>query len=1077
MSPKVKEKREHKHQEHQVPLQNPVDPQNPVGMKSPSLQTGNINDHDDDEAIQMLQHHARLVRDKNAPSDIPEGTVPAKMPDLLPVGLPISLTAALGEYTEDIDDKSLSIAQALTSAQVDPSTITVCSWEIDHGQTLTFFLPTQGFDCEVVSSMFAQVHGLLHKCSGLCPVRFLRPTWQLTVNQWYVGSYVQPSPQHVVVVVVQYQPDGATYRTMTVPKRFHLTGVRTLLNARCVTLVRVNGRMVNDSFVLECGDVIEVRSYTSSVPFRIQPNSQRVQICLSACLPPVATPFDVEGEAIEVLPNHSVRSALEDASAWHFDFIPVGVDLHSSTYEALHDQIPIDSATASRLELYIDGATHHGISSWAVVAVFASDDGDRLCGCCAGVTEINASSTQWIGATNHSNIDAETSAMVVATAFSFFAARDLPVHIRPDLELSRHFVQLASVTHHDSQIARLLFMFSQMMPENVSVVEVRAHTGHPWNELADSVARWAAQHCAAIGSVPWHTLNAAVNSPECLTWEWLRHVPASLMPALPEIYDNEVWQPAPSMTALCTQIVREQTHQEHIQVSLQVATYNALALNEEGVEVGAPGQRSLRLDHQFHALGLAIIGVQEARTQEGIRVTDHYKIFSSGHHKCGNALHHGCELWVHKFMPLAKRDDGSAVKLCDCKVTLRRVYARTIVAGFQGPVNFHVVVGHAPCVTAERSVDEVRKWWEDFVPDILSCPSDQCLIGLFDANAPLADHESCFFGTHGAEATNPAGLAFQDFLTSARLHVPSTLGLHVGPQVTWRHPRGHSMRRDYVLVNEVAYSMVHRSEVLTAFDGGFGHLDHNPVVLSLAGFVRNHADRPKLRWDYAKIHSSDAQKAFADSLRTLPVPAWHVDIDDHSAVLENNILQLAQQHFGAPKKAAHRPVLKECTVDGIRLKRQALDMMRTCGFDDPLLKNEIKQFELLLKPKILHDQQEWYATWLADIDTDHAKHDTAQVYRKLQRLGRRKKDLGRGPRPLPRLKRHDGSVAASFSECQHIWQDQFAKIEAGVPVSQIQIQQLHRTSEAIGCQSLAAAITPYIGGNRMSKPCCVSHTL
>ena len=69
----------------------------------------------------------------------------------------------------------------------------------------------------------------------------------------------------------------------------------------------------------------------------------------------------------------------------------------------------------------------------------------------------------------------------------------------------------------------------------------------------------------------------------------------------------------------------------------------------------------------------------------------------------------------------------------------------------------------------------------------------------------------------------------------------------------------------------------------------------------------------------------------------------------------------------------------------------------------------------------------------------------AYVYKRLQRLGRRKKDMSKEPRPLPRLKVSEDRFANTFEECQEIWKKQFAVIEAGIEASEMQIAQLHAT--------------------------------
>eukprot|EP00435_Cladocopium_sp_Y103_P031829 s854_g8.t1 len=972
----------------------------------------------------------------------------------------VSLAQLLGEYVDDIANKPFSLAELLRTPDAKTSAVVVCAWEVAHGLTQTDLVAAGQFDRVERSRIFQTSHGLLHSCSALFPVNFVRDGWGFSAEQWMIGSYVCPSADKAIVAVVEYYDDGATYRTVTLDQKQNIATVKSALFTLHGSLMRINGFLVHGEINLEHGDVIEVRVSASKNTIPIHPDSNRVQVCLSACLPGPSIPFSDADQAFDILPERNIKHLLEASEGWKFDFIPEGVDLHPTTFDALHTQVDIDATQAASLELYIDGATCRDGSAWAVVAVYASESGRRLCGCLAGCTEVNQHSNQWIGASKHSNVEAETSAMVIAAAFSFYAVQDIPVVIRPDLALSRHFLELQNTSHQETLVAKFLFMLGQMLPGDVKVAEVRAHTGDPWNELADAVAKWAARSQSCVGAVPWTLLHSLIRQPESLQWEWLRHIPASFRSAMPNLHDESVWQPVPSNLHVGTEVVRDKPVEKHIQVRLKVGSYNALALNDEQREFGAPGVRSVRLDHQFHENKLVFVGIQEARTPEGMRVTDHYKIMSSGFQQCGNTVHFGCELWIDKSLPIATRVDGSHVKASDCKVTLQRADSRAIVASFEGPVSLKIIVGHAPCLTSDRSIHEVTAWWNVLLGDIRDCPSSTCLLAFLDANAPLADEETRYYGKCGAEDMNPAGTAFQDFLTQGRLYAPSTLGFHLGPQATWRHPRGRCYRRDYVLVNEASMAMVQNSSVITLFDGGFGHADHVPVALELQGLMVQQSAQLKYKWDYAKLHSADAKAQFQRALSTLPVPAWQTSVDDHSNLLESNILQLAQQHFGAPAKRPNRPLLKESTCNGIMLKRQALDMMRRNEFDDPALRQEIKLLESILRPRILQDQQTWYASWLDDIDDDYRLHDTAQVYKKLQRLGRRKKDLGKGPRPLPRLRSPDGSTAGSFTECQSIWRDQFALIEAGISVSDLQLQQLHQQGHPCTDKDVDACISP-----------------
>eukprot|EP00435_Cladocopium_sp_Y103_P060210 s47_g22.t1 len=932
------------------------------------------------EGLSMLQVHASR---KSVPSsNHGEAELHVRSEgDAIDGQVPVSLALLLGEYVDDIAQTPFSLAQVLRPADGRPCNVVVCAWEIANGLTQTELIAADQFDLAEAQRVFRSSHGLLLSCSVLFSVNFVRDEWGFHEHQWHVGSYVCPPSGKVIVAVVEYYDDGATYRTVTLNKRLHVLTLKSALFAKHGSLMRLNGRLIHDEIDLEHGDVIELHASVLSPRISIHPGRNKVQVCLSACLPGPSIPFDEDVQAFDILPDRNIKKLLETSDDWSFDFIPEGVDLHPTTFEALHMQADIDATQAVRLELYIDGATSYDVSAWSVVAVYVSDIGQRLCGCLAGCTEVQQLSDQWIGASKHSNVEAETSAMAIATAFSLYAAQDIPVVIRPDLALSRQFLELQSASHQDTLVAKLLFLLGQMLPKEVTVTEVRAHTGDPWNELADAVAKWAARSRDSVGQVPWTLLHGMVAQTESLQWEWLRHVPASFTSAMPRLYDDSVWQPVPSNAHVGTEVVREKLVEGHIQIDLKVASYNALALNDEQREFGTPGVRSVRLDHQFHENRLVFVGIQEARTQEGVRVTDHYRILSSGFQQCGNTVHYGCELWIHKSLPIATRADGSLVKASDCNVTLQRVDSRVIVASLEGPVSLRIVVGHAPCLTSDRSIQEISGWWNALLSDVRDCPDTVCMLAFLDANAPLADEETRYYGMCAAEDINPAGTAFQDFLTQGRLYAPSTLGFHTGPQATWRHPRGNSYRRDYVLANEASMTMVQRSSVISQFDGGFGHADHVPVMLELQGLIAQRSVQQRYRWDYAKMHSADAKIEFQKALRTMPTPVWQTSVDDHSTLLESNILQLAQQHFGAPVRRPDRPVLKESTCNGIMLKRQALDMLRRADFDDPVLKQEIKVLESILRPMILHDQQAWWQCNLCEqsFDTKQALADTVEI--------------------------------------------------------------------------------------------------
>ena len=84
-------------------------------------------------------------------------------------------------------------------------------------------------------------------------------------------------------------------------------------------------------------------------------------------------------------------------------------------------------------------------------------------------------------------------------------------------------------------------------------------------------------------------------------------------------------------------------------------------------------------------------------------------------------------------------------------------------------------------------------------------------------------------------------------------------------------------------------------------------------------------------------------------------------MDDHSVLLENNILQLASQHFGTCRREKFRPILTEATLTGIQLKRQILDMARKQRFQDRTVVDELRTIEKTVRSMVFADQKKWYA--------------------------------------------------------------------------------------------------------------------
>ena len=109
---------------------------------------------------------------------------------------------------------------------------------------------------------------------------------------------------------------------------------------------------------------------------------------------------------------------------------------------------------------------------------------------------------------------------------------------------------------------------------------------------------------------------------------------------------------------------------------------------------------------------------------------------------------------------------------------------------------------------------------------------------------------------------------------------------------------------------------------------------------------------------------------------------------------------------------------------------------------------------------IYKDQVQWYDAWVADLDLHGQKHNSEQVYKMLQRLGRRKKASHDGPRPLPLLRRPNGEAVSTHQEMQEAWCEQFSKTEAGVPIEEQDLVDLHLEPDLMPSHLIDPSLIP-----------------
>ena len=774
-----------------------------------------------------------------------------------------------------------------------------------------------------------------------------------------------------------------------------------------------------------------------------------VMLVLDAVLPkarldPVSH-FDDKLNTLEWSHDDNWQESISQSLDLSFGPVPSGMKLPASTQRALLEAMIGPIGPYELVEIFVDGATSCTAAGWSVVLIAHHAGSARLLGTLAGPVVLGRHSAGWIGASTLDNIAAELSGLVAALATALQIRFPCPVVIRPDLSLSRLIAQELATTVSNPELAKLCRVLSSWTPPNVGFEEVRGHSQHAWNDLADALAKNVLIHPDDHPVVCFGKVHDFVKESHDLEWAWTQSLPFSMKHCFPTCVQDTVWQFGPSVRKVDMPLNDSEPLPSPLAFSCKMATINVLALDkiESQTEVGRrTGHRTLRLDHQLHAAKFHLVGLQETRTLQGQFQSEHYHILSSG---CvgPSAARFGCELWLHRSLPIMHTPEGKPIVIDDCHAAVCHADPRRLFVRLDHhTLHFFAIVLHAPCLgkaagDATAPIDVLKEWWAETSQIWHQHVGTAMTCAFVDANATLASETTSFFQEHHADPTTPQSLVFEEFLVGHELYAPSTFAAHHhGPSCTWTHSSGRRMRLDYVLLSRGFFEMVSRSETWPSYDGTFSHEDHIPACVDLSGWLSCVSAADKTHWDEQALQDPVRCQAFQAALATLPLPSWEISVDAHCQVYETQYLQLAKQFFSCTSKSRKRPTLQADTLSAIAFKRHVLDCGRAWGFMATAdFREELKIIETHVRKLVTRDLQIFYDQLLVRLQEAGQLHDHKQMFRTLTRLGGKKHKRNAAVKPLPMLKDPAGHLVKSYTQQQQIWLRQFAAIEAGVPMS------------------------------------------
>ena len=195
------------------------------------------------------------------------------------------------------------------------------------------------------------------------------------------------------------------------------------------------------------------------------------------------------------------------------------------------------------LHIYTDGSKNDdGTASWAVIVKAKLADGTfARIGNFAGHVILDRDSPLYIGALDSTSYSAEVCAAVWAFAWVIQLDSGLPCNLYADNLAAVNNITLAWDGVAEPALMSVAVALHSVISAGSSLLlcHVKAHTGHPWNELADSIAKAVLAGNFPACSVPF-ACPALYESHEArVSWAVDYFVGALSGPAYPPINNNE----------------------------------------------------------------------------------------------------------------------------------------------------------------------------------------------------------------------------------------------------------------------------------------------------------------------------------------------------------------------------------------------------------------------------------------------------------------------------------------------------------------------------------------------------------
>ena len=452
---------------------------------------------------------------------------------------------------------------------------------------------------------------------------------------------------------------------------------------------------------------------------------------------------------------------------------------------------------------------------------------------------------------------------------------------------------------------------------------VKGHSGHPGNELVDSLAQQAHER-EPDATTDWLAMLGQNSFKSCSDWFWIlfdtefhafwdQHQLHLAMPGTQPHVDL-LHSPAPL------------PHSEGpVQVHLRLATCNVLSLcgarDEHECGLSGPARQQMLLQ-QFSEEGITIFALQETRLKRIHRAhADDYFLFRAAATAKG---HYGIVVGIAKHMTFASTiTDGKTreFQFKEHHVSIILETPRALILRINtGIIRFLVIAGHAPHTGHPQ--DEINHWWHEISASIPKAYQDWPVILLADANASVGHHPSDAIGDYHAGPFEVKSEGFENFVHRHHIWLPSTFeDSQRGPSATWFHTSGKSRRIDYVGVPRdwpATHCEAWTSDIV---DPSITKTDHLAACVDLR-FLWTCTPSRSAQRHHGRLHI-ECKDLNLHGLLQQPSIEPHVDVHTHAAQLQSALLEALHSSRRPAAPAPRKKTMSTSTWELVLQKRAA----------------------------------------------------------------------------------------------------------------------------------------------------------